>query len=55
MNNKFSRIQLNPELQPYLDLDEGTISHPIYWCEFVHPTIFTTIDLRCAQDANIQI
>ena len=45
MNNKFSQIQLNPELQPYLDLDEGTISHPIYWCEFVHPAIYHRINL----------
>ena len=45
MNNKFSQIQLNPELQPYLDLDEGTISHPIYWCEFAHPTIYHRINL----------
>jgi hypothetical protein len=45
MNNKFSRIQLHPELQPYLDRDEGTIEHPIYRCEFVHPAIYHRINL----------
>ncbi len=45
MNNKFSRIQLHPELQPYLDRNEGTIEHPIYRCEFAHPAFYHRINL----------
>jgi hypothetical protein len=45
MNNKFSRIQLHPELQPYLDRDEGTIDHPIYRCEFAHQVFYHRINL----------
>jgi hypothetical protein len=45
MNNKFSRIQLHPELQPYLDRNEQTIEHPIYSCEFAHPVIYHRINL----------
>jgi hypothetical protein len=45
MNNKFSRIQLHPELQPYFDRNEQTIKHPIYSCEFAHPAIYHRINL----------
>jgi hypothetical protein len=45
MNNKFSRIQLHPELQPYLDRNEQTIEHPIYSCECAHPSIYHRINL----------
>jgi hypothetical protein len=45
MHNKFSRIQLHPELQPYLNRNEGTIEHPIYHCDFVHPTFYHRINL----------
>jgi hypothetical protein len=45
MNNKFSRIQLHPELQPYLNWDDDTIEHPIYRCEFAHPALYHRINL----------